>query len=49
MTLVSMGPMLKKARAAGYGIAAFNMIDYNSARSVVDAASALDAPMIIQV
>ena len=41
--------MLKKARAAGYGIAAFNMIDYNSARSVVDAASALDAPMIIQV
>ncbi len=49
MTLVTMGPMLKRAQSAGYGIAAFNMIDYNSARSIIEAASDLDAPMIVQV
>ena len=41
--------MLKRAQAAGYGIAAFNMIDYNSVRSIVEGAAALDAPMIVQV
>ena len=35
MALVSMGPMLRHARANGYGIAAYNMIDYNSAASVI--------------
>ena len=49
MALVSMGPMLKRARAQGYGIAAYNMIDYNSARAVVEGAQALDAPVIVQV
>lgn len=49
MSFVTMGPMLKRAQAAGYGIAAFNMIDYNSARAIVDAAAELEAPMIIQV
>lgn len=49
MPLVSMGPMLKRAQAARYGIAAFNMIDYNSARAVVDGAADLDAPIIVQV
>lgn len=49
MSLVNMKPMLKQAQRAGYGIAAFNMIDYNSARAIVDGAAELDAPIIVQV
>lgn len=49
MPLVTMGPMLRAARAAGYGVAAYNMIDYNSARAIVDGAVAADAPVIVQV
>lgn len=49
MPLVTMKPMLKQAQEARYGIAAFNMIDYNSARAVVDGATELDAPIIVQV
>lgn len=49
MPLVTMKPMLKQAQAAKYGIAAFNMIDYNSARAVVEGAAELDAPIIVQV
>ncbi|MDO9416486.1 class II fructose-bisphosphate aldolase [Pararhizobium sp.] len=49
MAFVSMGPMLKRAQAAGYGIAAFNMIDYNSARSIVEGAAGMKAPIIVQV
>jgi len=49
MALVTMGPMLKCARTKGYGIAAYNMIDYNSARAIIEGASALDAPIIVQV
>lgn len=49
MAFVTMGPMLKRAQAARYGIAAFNMIDYNSVRSIIEGAAALDAPIIVQV
>lgn len=49
MPLVTMGPMLKRAQSARYGIAAFNMIDYNSARAIVDGATELKAPIIVQV
>lgn len=49
MPLVSMGPMLRRARADGYGIAAYNMIDFNSARSIISGASDLSAPVIVQV
>ena len=35
MPLVSMAPLLRHARANRYGIAAYNMIDYNSARAVI--------------
>jgi ketose-bisphosphate aldolase len=49
MPLMTMGPMLKRAQAARYGIAAFNMIDYNSARAIVDGARELNAPIIVQV
>jgi ketose-bisphosphate aldolase len=44
-----MGPILKRAQSARYGIAAFNMIDYNSARSIVEGAQDLNAPIIVQV
>ena len=49
MPLVAMKPMLRQARADRYGIAAFNMIDYNSARAVVDGAQELNSPIIVQV
>lgn len=49
MAFVTMGPMLKRAQASRYGIAAFNMIDYNSVRSIIEGAAELDAPIIVQV
>ena len=49
MSLVPMGPMLRHARGHGYGIAAYNMIDYNSAASVISGACDLQAPVILQV
>lgn len=49
MPLVTMGPMLKRAQSALYGIAAFNMIDYNSVRAIIQGAAELDAPIIVQV
>ncbi|NWG14735.1 MAG: class II fructose-bisphosphate aldolase [Acidobacteria bacterium] len=49
MGLQSMKPMLKAAREGGYGVAAFNIVDYNSARAVVLAAGELRAPIIVQV
>lgn len=49
MPLAYMKPMLKHARAEKYGIAAFNIIDYNSARAVIEGAAELDAPIIAQV
>ena len=48
MPLISIKPMLARARQAGYGIGAFNIVDYNSARAVVRAAEELRAPVIIQ-
>jgi ketose-bisphosphate aldolase len=44
-----MGPMLRHARANHYAIGAYNMIDFNSARAIIDGAAALNAPMIVQV
>lgn len=49
MSIAYMKPMLKTAQSAGYGVAAFNMIDYNSARAVVDGAQEMNAPIIIQL
>jgi fructose-bisphosphate aldolase class II/tagatose 1,6-diphosphate aldolase GatY/KbaY len=40
--------MLAAARQSGYGIGAFNILDYNSARAVVRAAEELRAPVIVQ-
>jgi ketose-bisphosphate aldolase len=49
MPLISMRPMLKEAQAGRYGVAAYNMIDYNSARAIVEGAAELKAPVIVQV
>ena len=49
MPLVSMRPILKQAQAGHYGVAAYNMIDYNSARSIIEGAAELNAPVIVQV
>lgn len=49
MPLDYMKPMLRKAREQRIGVAAFNMIDFNSARSIVDGAQELNAPIIIQL
>lgn len=49
MPLMPMKAMLVDAYKEKYGIAAFNMIDYNSARAIIDAANSLNAPVIIQL
>jgi fructose-bisphosphate aldolase class II/tagatose 1,6-diphosphate aldolase GatY/KbaY len=43
-----MSTMLKDALRGGYAVGAFNILDYNSMRAVVDAADELHAPVIIQ-
>jgi len=48
MPLVNMKNMLEKAKTGGYAVGAFNILDYNSMRAVVDAAEELHAPVIIQ-
>ncbi|MBI1389982.1 MAG: ketose-bisphosphate aldolase [bacterium] len=48
MPLISMKPMLAAAREQGYAVGAFNIVDYLSARAVIQAAERLDAPVIIQ-
>ena len=48
MALESMTNMLQKARKNAYAVGAFNILDYNSMKAVVDAATRLNAPVIVQ-
>ncbi len=48
MALVNMARMLRNARKDGYAVGAFNILDYNSFKAVVEAAEELDAPVIVQ-
>lgn len=48
MPLENMNAMLSKASEAGYAVGAFNILDYNSTRAVVQAAEDTNAPVIIQ-
>ncbi len=48
MSLENMKAMLSKANEAGYAVGAFNILDYNSTRAVVQAAEEASAPVIIQ-
>ena len=48
MAIANMRQMLQEARQGQYAVGAFNILDYNSMRAVVDAAAELQAPVIIQ-
>ncbi len=48
MPLENMKEMLSDARAGQYAIGAFNILDYNSAKAVVEAAQETETPVIIQ-
>lgn len=48
MPLVSLKPVLAAALAEHYAVAAFNPVDFNSMRAMVEAAVECDAPVIIQ-
>ena len=49
MGLVSMKPMLARARKHGYAVGAFNSVDYASTKAVIRAAEELEAPVIVQI
>ena len=48
MAVVNMKEMLQDAKRESYAVGAFNILDYNSMRAVVDAAMECSAPVIIQ-
>lgn len=48
MALVNMTQMLQKARKEKYGVGAFNILDYNSMKAVIDAAAESHSPVIVQ-
>jgi len=48
MPLENMKKMLDAAKRGGYAVGAFNMLDYNSAKAIIEAAEDLKAPVIIQ-
>ncbi len=49
MPLVSTKEMLKKARREGYAVGAFNFFNLESAKAIIAAAEAEQAPVILQV
>ncbi len=48
MPLENMEVMLSKAAAEGYAVGAFNILEYNSTKAVIQAAEETNAPVIIQ-
>jgi ketose-bisphosphate aldolase len=48
MPFENMMAMLNAARADSYAVGAFNILDYNSTKAVIEAAEDLKAPVIIQ-
>jgi len=48
MPLENMKAMLSAARGRGYAVGAFNIVDYNSTKAVIEAAEDLKSPVIIQ-
>jgi len=48
MPLENMNGMLAAAKEEGYAVGAFNILDYNSTKAVIEAAEDLTAPVIIQ-
>jgi fructose-bisphosphate aldolase class II len=47
MALVSLAPLLSHARAGGYAVGAFSTIDFDLAQVIIDAAVAIDAPVVV--
>ncbi len=48
MPLVNMKPLLRHAMDNNYAVAAFNLVDYNTVKGMVQAAEELNAPVICQ-
>jgi len=48
MAIANMKEMLQDARKGKYAIGAFNILDYNSMKAVIDAAEELQTPVIVQ-
>jgi ketose-bisphosphate aldolase len=48
MALANMKEMLSRAKQSRYAVGAFNILDYNSMKAVVDVAVELQSPVIIQ-
>ena len=48
MAITNMKEMLRKAKEGRYAVGAFNILDYNSMKAVVDVAVELQSPVIIQ-
>ncbi len=48
MAIANMNEMLRDARKKKYAIGAFNILDYNSMKAVIDAAEELHSPVIVQ-
>jgi len=48
MPLENMNAMLAAAKEGSYAVGAFNILDYNSTKAVIEAAEDLKAPVIIQ-
>lgn len=48
MGIVNLNGILPKARKEGYGVGAFNILDYASMEAVIESAEELKAPVIIQ-
>ncbi len=49
MTCVTLNEVLGKALKEGYAVAAYNIIDYQSMRAVIETAEQLSAPVVTQV
>lgn len=48
MPLINMSQMLINARAEKYAVGAFNILDYNSMKAVIETAHELNSPVIVQ-
>jgi fructose-bisphosphate aldolase, class II len=47
MAFVSLAPLLAHARAGGYAVGAFSTIDFDLPQVIIDAAVALDSPVVV--
>ena len=48
MALISLRQMLDHAAEQGYGVPAFNVNNLEQTRAIMEAADAVDAPVIVQ-